>query len=106
MTVNTALPAVVLQRGPEIVKTIQELEFLEAFLAPFSSAMGLPAFAMLIGGPLILGLWSWTQDFFAPAIVLALFGGVMIAAAPGPVALIGVGIVMVALAIAFYTIYA
>jgi len=100
-----SLSTILTQRGPEILDLIRNEEFLDFITAPFISTMGLSAFALLTGGPLILGLWAYTEDFRAPAIVLALFSGVIITAAPGPAALIGAGIVMIALAIAFYAVY-
>lgn len=94
------------KRGPDFLELLEDTpEFLEFLLAPIRVQMGFTAFALIAGGTIILGMWAWTESFLPPAIVLALFGGVFIAAAPGPAALIGVAIVMIALAIAFYSVY-
>lgn len=92
-------------RGPEALEFLKDGEFLEFIYAPIEGQMGLPAFAIVAGSALVLGLWTWTEDFLAPAIVLALFGGTIIAAVPGPAAIIGVSMVLVALGIGFFAIW-
>jgi hypothetical protein len=96
---------ILLQRGPELLDMLKNGKYLEFVAAPFEARMGLAAFALVISGTVTLGLWTWTEEFMVPAIVLALFGGVFVTVVPGQAALIGVGIVLIALSLAFWAIW-
>lgn len=96
---------IILQRGPDLLDLLRNQEWLEFVGAPSEARMGLAAFALITCGCVLLGLWTWSEEFMTPAIVLALFGGVFITVVPGPAALIAVGIVLIALALAFWAIW-
>lgn len=80
------------------------LDFLDAILSPFTDAMGMAPFTLVIGTVLTLSLYAWSGTFLMPAIVLALFGGLMIAAAPPQAAFIGTMMVVCAITMALLAI--
>lgn len=77
----------------------------EAIFEPLFALMGEAVFSLIVTTVVVLGLHAWTEDFFIPAIFLALFGGSTIAFAPAPAARIGTLIVVCAVAVALYAIW-
>lgn len=74
------------------------------FTALENSAGSFVLVATLMAVPTMIGLWAWTGTLLAPAIVLALFGGIMIpnvTAAPATVGalIVAVGVVVALLAV-------
>ena len=82
-----------------------EGEFWDGLFRPISDTMGTGVFALFVGTVLVLALYGWTETMMMPAIVLALFGGILIAAAPAEAAIIGTLMVVVAVSIAILSIW-
>lgn len=77
----------------------------EAIFEPVYHVIPEAAFALIVCTVTILSLHSWTESIMLPAIILSLFGGSMILAAPAPAAYIGAFIVLISLATAFYALW-
>lgn len=71
--------------------------WLDCSLQPFIDLVGEPVFLMLLGVPLTVALWWQTQEIAVPAVVVALFAGILIAGVPAQVAIIAYLLVAAAL---------
>ncbi|MCU4926927.1 hypothetical protein OB905_13210 [Halobacteria archaeon AArc-dxtr1] len=89
----------------EWYRYLGEGEFWDALFQPHIDTVGTAGLAMLIGVPLILSLYAWTGTFLIPAIILALFGGIMIMAAPPQLAIIGTLMVVTAVTISLLSVW-
>lgn len=75
------------------------------FTALENSAGSFILVGTLMTAPTMLVLWSWTGSMLAPAVVLALFGGVMIPNATPAPAMIGALIVAIGVTIALLAVW-
>lgn len=82
-----------------------ELRFWDGIFQPIDDTMGIVVFALFVGSFLSLSLYSWTETIMTPAIILALFGGLLIGYAPPQAAIVGTLMVVVALSIALLSIW-
>jgi hypothetical protein len=64
-------------------------EWFEALIGLWSAPTGRAIFAMLVGMPTVLSLWSYSESIVPPATMLTLFAGLFIAQLPTPAASVG-----------------
>lgn len=81
-----------------------EGEFWDGIFTPIRDVMGMSAFAMFGGVVMFVSIYTWSGTLLLPTIILALFGGTLIAVAPPQVALIGTLMVVTAVAITLLTL--
>lgn len=79
--------------------------WLYCFNGPYFEQIGRAVVVMLLGGFYTTSLYWYTRSLYPPAVILTLFGGLLVFGAPAPVAAIGGLIVTVALALAYLSIY-
>ena len=77
-----------------------EEDFWSGLWEPLFEIAGQSVLALFLGGMVLMALYSWTESYIPPAVVAALFGGILIIALP-PVA---ARIVTIAVALAVATV--
>lgn len=86
------------------VEMIQDGDWFEAMLGMWSEPVGRSGFALLVGGPLILALWTYTESVTPPATLFALFSGLILAQWPGPAARVGYALLASAFGLALFAL--
>jgi hypothetical protein len=85
---------------------LQDAKILDAIVTAIENSTGsFILMSTLILAPTMLVLWGWTGSMVAPAIVLALFGGFLIAPATGATATIGTLIVVAGVVMALVAVW-
>lgn len=86
------------------IEMIQDDEWFEAMLGMWSEPVGRSGFALLVGGPVIVALWTYTESVTPPATLAALMSGLLLAQWPGPAARIGYAFIASAFGLALFAL--
>ena len=89
----------------EYIEFWAEEELWDGLFETLTMQMPEAVLTMFIGGVTVIALYSWTESVTLPAVVLALFGGIVIALAPAPVAIILTIAVTIVVGLVLYAIY-
>jgi len=77
----------------------------DAVFAPILWRFGRPAAALLIAAPFSMALWQQAESAVPPAIMIVLFMGLILGGAPAGAAFAGYLLVVVAVTIAYRSIF-
>jgi len=80
-------------------------EMFRAMLEPILWRVGPEGLALLLGVPFTFALWQQSESIAPPAILLSLFMGLLLAAAPAGATLAGYVLIVVAVALAYRSIF-
>ncbi len=86
------------------VEMIENGEWFEAMLGMWSEPVGQSGFALLVGGPLIMALWTYTESVTPPATLAALMSGLILSQWPAPAARIGYAFIASAFGLALFAL--
>ena len=75
------------------------------FMDAFYEVMPATVFGLLVIVPVGFSIYTYTQSFLPVAVLLALFGGVILMALPPQAAMIASLVVAIVLAISLYTVW-
>lgn len=79
-------------------------KWFEGMFRPLVWRLGRPGLVLLLGAPLSLALWIQTESLTVPAVLLALFAGLLLGNAPPGAAIVGYIIVVIAALISYRAI--
>jgi len=86
------------------IEMIEQGDWFEAMLGMWSEPIGRSGFALLVGGPLILALWTYTESVTPPATLAALVSGLLLSQWPGPAARIGYALMATAFGLGLFAL--